>query len=382
MERVAALLHSGHQGRTQRALMIYTRTLSLCQAMSGTPRRRSRCGHSSQNTILQWVRPLHGERRQAELTTGPGLETIKIQDLVEVDRTYKERIDLRRQLMDTHPIATLAARPGSDEMVHEFYAWMMGTYLPLRWPSMYSLSPAKSTPPTHLHNLATHEEIPLESRSTLDALRTLGAHVDTDFLFMLASPNDGKYHLEAFVNCFPAGFSTREKLGLPLAAIHAPVPGYAAKLEKSMDRFFANLPLGKLVKRANWSLTTTAELFLESGNHLYDEKQSTKSEVNHGPGTESERNSESELAQLRAGVNIPDCRLRCERQTLHRLPKTNALVFAFKTYQYTLPELKEEGSGQELADAIDGLTKGNVPEMAYYKRGVVWGDKVKEYLTS
>jgi hypothetical protein len=72
--------------------------------------------------------------------------------------------------------------------------------------------------------------------------------------------------------------------------------------------------------------------------------------------------------------------IRCERQTLHRLPKSKALVFAFKTYLYPLKEIKEEGSGEELAAAIDGLKSGNVPEMHFYKRGAEWGKAVKEYL--
>lgn len=74
--------------------------------------------------------------------------------------------------------------------------------------------------------------------------------------------------------------------------------------------------------------------------------------------------------------------LRCERQTLHRLPQTKALVFAFKTYLYPLREIKEEGKGEELAAAIEGLETGSVPQMMFYKRGVVWGEAVKRFLRS
>jgi hypothetical protein len=52
---------------------------------------------------------------------------------------------------------------------------------------------------------------------------------------------------------------------------------------------------------------------------------------------------------------------------------------------YPLTEIKEEGSGEvakELCEAIDGLTKGNVPEMWRYKRAVVWGERVMEFLRS
>ena len=65
---------------------------------------------------------------------------------------------------------------------------------------------------------------------------------------------------------------------------------------------------------------------------------------------------------------------------LHRLPQTKALVFSFKTYLYSLKDIKDEGLGEELAQAIDGLKEGSVPAMHFYKRGVVWGGAVKEYL--
>ena len=49
---------------------------------------------------------------------------------------------------------------------------------------------------------------------------------------------------------------------------------------------------------------------------------------------------------------------------------------------YPISDIKKEGIGEELARAIDGLKEGNVPEMMFYKRGVVWGDAVKRFLRS
>ena len=54
-------------------------------------------------------------------------------------------------------------------------------------------------------------------------------------------------------------------------------------------------------------------------------------------------------------------------------------------YTYPLTEIKDEDGGnigRDLCEAIEGLARGNVPEMARYKRAVVWGDKVKEFLRS
>lgn len=49
---------------------------------------------------------------------------------------------------------------------------------------------------------------------------------------------------------------------------------------------------------------------------------------------------------------------------------------------YPLKDIKAEGSGPELADAIDGLLTGNAPGMNKYKSAVRWGKSVKEYLRS
>lgn len=75
-----------------------------------------------------------------------------------------------------------------------------------------------------------------------------------------------------------------------------------------MDRFFASLPLGKVVKRANWSISTNAQLFCLAGNHMSADDIATN---------------------MNEEINLRKTVLRCERQTLHRLPKTRALVFAF-----------------------------------------------------
>ena len=57
-------------------------------------------------------------------------------------------------------------------------------------------------------------------------------------------------------------------------------------------------------------------------------------------------------------------------------------MFAFHTYVYPIQQIKNEGLGEQLAVAIDGLKKGTVPAMHSYKRGDIWGEAVKDYLRS
>ncbi|KAK5128535.1 hypothetical protein LTR85_003206 [Meristemomyces frigidus] len=308
-----------------------------------------------------------------------------LSELVEVDNTFKDRMEIRRSILNDHPEATKQCNKVAEAAVLEHYDWMVSTYLPRRFPTIYK--PTSTAAGPQLYNCVSKTSIPIRPASPMAALDALGEHVDTDFLILLPSSTavDGSpiYHLEAFVTCFPAGFSTREKCGNPLAAIHKPVPGYEAKLEKSMDRFFAKLEVGRGVKRANWSISTNDKLYSEGGNHMYAEDEKVDKPVENAKTLDvNSPNLDEDVERQKREVVVEDCRLRCERQTLHRLPKTKALVFSFKTYMYKLSEVKAEGSGPELAAAIDGLAQGSVPAIAFYKRGVVWGAKVKEYLLS
>lgn len=58
------------------------------------------------------------------------------------------------------------------------------------------------------------------------------------------------------------------------------------------------------------------------------------------------------------------------------------MVFGFHTYTYPIKQIKEEGLGEDLATAIDGLNGGSIPQIYGYKRGPVWGEAVKAYLRS
>ncbi|USP73865.1 hypothetical protein yc1106_01139 [Curvularia clavata] len=295
------------------------------------------------------------------------LENTTLSDLIAMDNTYLPRLHIRRQLIQDHRREIIACKPEAMSAVLELYEWLIGTYLPCRFPTIYTLisdSNDEKAPATHLKNHATNSLLPLHVSSAELALEILGQNIDTEFLLLQTppSPTPSPYHLTAFVNCFPSGFSTLSKLSLPLASIHAPVPHYAEKLQKSMDRYFASLPAGKIVKRVNWSISTNGdELFCLAGNHMSDEEHDA-------------------AAQKEEVIDMDKTVVRCERQTLHRLPRSGALVFAFKTYTYPIRQLRNEGSGPALADAIDGLALGSVPRITVYKRQVVWGEKVKAFL--
>lgn len=168
-----------------------------------------------------------------------------------MDKNYLDRITLRKRLIEDHADTILACEDSVKPAVDEFYTWLVGEYLPTRYPRMFQLQPSVDTP-SSLTNLVTGEDLPLSpSKSPRDSLVTLGGLVDDDFLFLIPSEDGDSFTLKGFVTCFPNGFNTAKKLNLKLRDIHKPVPCYKEKLEKSMDRYFAKLKPGKFVKRAN-----------------------------------------------------------------------------------------------------------------------------------
>jgi hypothetical protein len=160
-----------------------------------------------------------------------------------VDKTYLEKIKLRRQLIATENKNVVDCNPVASEAVMELYEWIFGVYLPKRFPSMFSLVPPVSPnmPKSekydgrskgYLHNLVTDEHIPLKAPSDpIEALKMLGSHVDDEFTILLPTPDanaapkrayatpdpEYPYHLHAYLLAFPSGFDTSKKMGLPLA---------------------------------------------------------------------------------------------------------------------------------------------------------------------
>ncbi|KAE8141165.1 hypothetical protein BDV38DRAFT_268823 [Aspergillus pseudotamarii] len=225
--------------------------------------------------------------------------------LIQMDKTYKDRLAIRSSLLQKHPDVVIGINSESDPRVYaairELYVFVVGTYLPTRYPQMFRLTSQPSDgnsktgteTKTILESMVTGSKIPLHFNGSEPGFRTgrreleiLGTLVDEEFLILLPesssthpSSNQGeseKYILEAYTTFFPAGFDTRKKLGLRLASIHTPVPGYKEKLERSMDRFFARIEVGQFVQRVNWSITTDSELFAAFGGVHGDEGEGEK----------------------------------------------------------------------------------------------------------
>lgn len=174
------------------------------------------------------------------------METSSLSELLEFDKNYLDRITLRKQIIQDHHSIAIQSDLSVIPALNELYTFLISNYLPTRYPTIFTLSP------TTLLNTVTNEHLPLNPPvNPIHTFEILGQNIDDDFLLLLPSEDGDGYCLKGYVTCFPAGFNTKEKFGMKLREIHGPVPGYKAKLEKSMDRFFDKLEVGKVVKRSN-----------------------------------------------------------------------------------------------------------------------------------
>lgn len=201
-----------------------------------------------------------------------GIETVGRNDLLLIDKTYSERLRLRESLLRQYPDDVVGVTNESDARirlaVRELYNYLFETYLPTRYPSIFTSCEGKISSGAMLENLVARQTLPMtmaDSTPLHVALGTIAQNVDEDFFILLpqkqGDSSENVYVLEAYAACFPSGFQPKEKIGKNLADIHGPVPGYKEKLQKSMDRFFARLEPDRYVKRVNWSLTVDEELF-------------------------------------------------------------------------------------------------------------------------
>ncbi|PFH56887.1 hypothetical protein XA68_15814 [Ophiocordyceps unilateralis] len=280
-----------------------------------------------------------------------GLRDDTPSDLITVDRNYLERVNIRRELLREHGKMLHGCAAGGEGAVRELYGYLMGHYLPARFPTMFELSGDGR----QIHNLVTGRTHPTTVMADITAaLRAIGETVEED-MFLVRETPDG-HRSVAFVCCFPAGFNPSTKLDKGLKDIHGPVPSYE-RIGPSMERYFSKLQVGKSVKRLNWVVQTHEELLVSRPHDA----------PHPGVGENGE-------------INIEKTFLRVELQTLTRLPLTRNILFSFKTYMYPMRQIKDEGLGPDLAAAVEGLRLGNAPGMWVYKTGAQWAATVCEYL--
>ncbi|KAI0773761.1 hypothetical protein C8Q74DRAFT_779907 [Fomes fomentarius] len=322
-----------------------------------------------------------------------GIRAMPWDEWVELDREfpqYYKVCDYRIRTSGDRLLKVNDAQPGvvgSGHAAAREYMYELSEYLSRRHPDVYSVT-------RHPVSKLEHENgwygegrikeitiIPFQVNYDLDAdepLKVARMLIQEDFTIMLEG-SDGRYYLQAGAMCVAGSWRLEDKIGMPLEDIHVSghVPQYKTRLQMSMDRFFRRMPLDKPVVRNNygfqvvqepaarrpapapgslldvdpdelaWAATMNGDenkSEYERARHIFDQSDAATSKLEQEVEAEEEGKEKSTLTALR---------LRTERQTLRRLPRTGAIVFGIRVYQTRLEELvREPGVPGRIASAI------------------------------
>jgi hypothetical protein len=120
----------------------------------------------------------------------------------------------------------------------------------------------------------------------------------------LVERRGGAHVLTAGAVAFPTDWRLGEKIGLPITQVHAPIHGYAEQLAAGVDHFLDTLVPGPVFGRANWFVVPS-----DAWAYLPEDDPAER------------------FAHVDAGNAGQTLFVRCERQTLRRLPRTGAVLF-------------------------------------------------------
>lgn len=208
---------------------------------------------------------------------------------------------------------------------------MLADFLPARFPDIYRrVGDRIDVLPAGRSVGLSSDEPPLLTASRL---------VQEDLVLMRDGP--GGYRLAAASLCFPSSWSLAEKFGQTLDGLHTRVPGYPDGLATRMNRIFANLKTEMPVTRTNWGISPDAEL-------------------HHPESKERPRNWFGNASDFAAAF------IRCERQTLRRMPVSGDILFTIKIYVDPLATLRAHPDRARLAHGMrENLLAMNEGQLAY-----------------
>ena len=276
--------------------------------------------------------------------------------LVDVDTHYRAEIMVKRALLSELPNYYFQAQPG-----HETAQWdvleLVLNHLSRFWPDSFSLHKTgdvwqwenrmlAETATFTFGDVSTLPEYPrihgsgqpsgarykkekfdqiepdeyalppnLFGGDRLSPLDWVGRQIQEDLLVLAGSEPS----LVAGQLCFGNGWSLDEKMGLPFWEIHAPITPIVEPMMRAAQNVMNRLTVGRPVWRLNWSIKSTDQLDMTS---------------RRTPDLAQRLNDQ--LPNLRPETIDSQVFIRIERQTLTRLPRSQAILFGIHTYQNRL----------------------------------------------
>lgn len=174
-----------------------------------------------------------------------------------------------------------------------------------------------------------------------DLLRTMALWLPDDICLLQSAFHQDEYVLTAASVLSPSLWQPAAKFLRPLAEIHAPIPNMQGRLLPSVHRFIRHIKAGSPVVRFNWAIQVGDGLSRLPGRAVAVDESSV-------------------------------LYYRYERQTLLRLPASQAVVFLIRTHICELSRFAEiEGDRTTLPHLLDYIDRLPTAEREYKGLGAL-----------
>ncbi|WP_299352916.1 DUF3445 domain-containing protein [uncultured Shimia sp.] len=221
----------------------------------------------------------------------PGISPLAEQDWLIIDEAYAGQMALRARLLAEQRKDVVAMLPEALPAAQELLDKVLGLLL--------SRPEGDFTCTNDVVTRPDKAEVILDRN---DPLATLGRLVQEDICIL---QKQGDEHvMTGAVLCFPASWLLSEKFGRPLVGIHVPVDSYTDDVAKRVQRLFDGVRPERPLWRSNalWYADT----------------------VLHQPRSANQRRPYADPKTAPY--------LRSEKQSILRLPETDAVIFSIHTY--------------------------------------------------
>jgi hypothetical protein len=241
---------------------------------------------------------------------------LDINHWLDMDKYYKRYINEKQLMFQEHVDETISWLDDSQDACEELLDVVV-YHLTTRYPKLFE--EVRNEKGTFVHNLILDRFVPVSKPYVKHPLYLISELAKEDF-YVVKKRADGLHYLVAAAVPFPGGsFNIKDKMGKHLDVIHEGVPYYSEKLQASMERWFGKLKVEDPVERATYDITWDHGLFT---NKLYE--------------------SDDNEIELKEPIPYEKFNVRIERQTLRRLPKSQAIIFTNHPIFYSFEEMKDE----------------------------------------
>ncbi|MEM7401068.1 MAG: DUF3445 domain-containing protein [Pseudomonadota bacterium] len=240
--------------------------------------------------------PFNGGRGRLRL----GLNSIALSEWLLYEDDFKNRIHEKKQLIKSEGERVLCFVQNSINAQRELLDLLLAhikKYHPIEFDVTDESIHSKLE--NVFYSFTDYQNNPLE----------LVSYLIGDDICLLNEENDD-FRLIAASVCAPTWWDLQEKIGKPLADIHAPIADLEEKIGRMIRHFLKNLKTDDCFQRSNWFLFSCPDYCVFP--NCFDFYSNMKNV--------SLDNIESTLF------------LRSERQTFRRMEKTNHIVFGIKVY--------------------------------------------------